>query len=96
MLAVAAICLPIFLYRHVVVRWEGLLLIDYYALYITYLALVALHDPAEATFAAIATYILWPLAGLIAIPLIIGALRRRAAPQSANSPLVEECPVHLR
>jgi hypothetical protein len=59
-------------------------------------ALVALHDPVEPTFAAIATYILWPLAGLIALLLIIGALRRRAAPQSANSPLVEECPVHLR
>ena len=95
MLAVAAICLPIFPYRHAVVRWEGLLLIGYYALSITYLALVALHDPVEPTFAAIATYILWPLAGLIALLLIIGALRRRA-PQSANSPLVEECPVHLR
>jgi len=29
MLAVAAVCLPIFLYRRAVVRWEGLLLIGY-------------------------------------------------------------------
>jgi cation:H+ antiporter len=94
MVAVAAVCLPIFLYRRAVVRWEGLLLIGYYALYITYLALVALRDPMEPTFAAIVTYILWPLAGLIALLLIIGALRHR--PQGTGSPLVEERPVHLR
>lgn len=81
MLAVATVCLPIFLYRRAVVRWEGLLLIGYYALYITYLALVALRDPIEPTFAAIVTYIL-------------GALGHR--PQGAGSPLVEEGPVHLR
>ena len=94
MLAVAAVCLPIFLYRRAVVRWEGLLLIAYYALYIAYLALVALHDPMEPTFAAIATDILWPLAGLIALLLIIGALRQRA--QGAGSPPVEKRQIHLR
>jgi hypothetical protein len=45
----------VFLYRRAVVRWEGLLLIGHYALYITYLALVALRDPMEPTFAAIVT-----------------------------------------
>jgi cation:H+ antiporter len=94
MLAVAAICLPIFLYQRTVVRWEGLLLIGYYAHYIAYLALVALHDPMEPTVAAIATYILWPLAGLIALLLIIGALRQRA--QGTSSPPVEKRQIHLR
>jgi len=94
MVAVAVICLPIFLYRRAVVRWEGLLLIGYYALYITYLALVALHDAMEPTFTAIATYILWPLAGLIALLLFIGALYERA--QGASSPPVEKRQIHLR
>jgi hypothetical protein len=40
------------------------------------------------------SYILWPLAGLIALLLIIGTLRHR--PQGAGSPLVEDRPVHLR
>ena len=53
MLAVAAVCLPIFLYRHAVVRQEGLLLIGYYAL----------QDPMESTLSAIAIYLFCPVAG---------------------------------
>ena len=64
------------------------------ALYIAYLALVALHDAMESTLSAISTYILCPFAGLIALLLIIGALRQR--PHGSSSPPVEERQIHLR
>jgi cation:H+ antiporter len=41
MLAVAILCLPIFITGFVISRWEGLLFLGYYALYVTYLVLDA-------------------------------------------------------
>jgi hypothetical protein len=56
-----------------------------YALYTTYLALNALHDPMEPVFSTIATYILFPLAGLIAFLLLLGALRHGRTPRAVHS-----------
>jgi cation:H+ antiporter len=45
MLAVAIICLPIFISGYAISRWEGVLFLGYYGLYVTYLILdAAQHD----------------------------------------------------
>ena len=45
MLAVAVACLPIFMARYRINRWEGLLFIFYYVVYVLFLVLTAIgHD----------------------------------------------------
>jgi cation:H+ antiporter len=48
MVAVAVLCLPIFLSRASISRWEGLLFLGYYALYAAYIILdAAQHDALD-------------------------------------------------
>lgn len=77
-LAVATLCLPLFLRAYVVSRLEGALLLFYYAVYVTYLVLRASDHPATEGV------VVWFGSGLIplsALVLVIGAargVRRRA------------------
>jgi cation:H+ antiporter len=62
MIAVALLCLPIFITQFTITRWEGLVFLAYYALYTTYIILDAAagHD-AVARFRTLVLTIVLPL-----------------------------------
>jgi cation:H+ antiporter len=80
MLATAMICLPIFFTGFRVVRWEGMLLLGYYAAYILYLCLQsAQHDMLPAFSLTMALFVL-PITVSVLIGLAIwhGVRNRQA------------------
>jgi cation:H+ antiporter len=59
--AVALLCLPIFLSRFSITRWEGLLFLLYYLLYTIYLVLDSGGHDAVTGFSAMVMTIVLPL-----------------------------------
>lgn len=75
MTAVAIACLPIFFSGHRIARWEGALLLAYYAAYVLYLVLAALqHDSLPLFSATMLAYVL-PLTAVTLIVLYVRAVR---------------------
>ncbi len=78
MIAVALACLPIFATGHLIARWEGLLFLGYYAVYVLYLILSATaHDALPAYSAAMLGFVL-PLTAVTLIVLLVRAVRAPA------------------
>jgi cation:H+ antiporter len=61
MIAVAVLCLPIFISRFAINRWEGLLFLTYYMLYTTYIILDATAHDALDEYRSIVLVIVLPL-----------------------------------
>jgi cation:H+ antiporter len=66
MIAVAVVCLPVFVSGGGIARWEGAVFLAYYAAYVTYLALDATRHPLLPAF----SHAMW----LLAIPATVIAL----------------------
>ena len=64
MLAVAFVCLPVFLTAGEIRRWEGALLLGYYAAYTAYLILSAQHHEMLPMFSGVMLLFVLPLTGL--------------------------------
>ncbi len=79
MVAVAAACLPIFLSRGRISRWEGALFVAYYAAYLTYLVLAAIDWPLLPAFQVTMLFFVLPLTGIGIIASVIysGLTRKR-------------------
>lgn len=67
MMAVAVICIPIFLNGHVIWRWEGGLLLGYYVAYVTYQLLNAAHSPTLPLFTWTMRVFVLPLTVIIIV-----------------------------
>ena len=80
MLAVAVACLPILLTGHCIARWEGLLFLGYYVLYVLFLVLSAVdHDGRFLLGQAI----LWFAAPLTLVTLAVSLWRHLTRPARA-------------
>ena len=64
MLAVAFVCLPVFLTAREIRRWEGALLLGYYAAYTAYLILSAQHHEMLPMFSGVMLLFVLPLTAL--------------------------------
>lgn len=81
MLAVALACLPIAFHGYAILRWEGALLLAYYAAYTLYLVLNATQHAALATFSLVMWAFVLPLTVLTLLVIVVRDLhtaRRRA------------------
>jgi len=79
MLAVAVACLPIFLTGHRIYRWEGLLFLFYYGVYLAFLVLTAMdHDGRDL----LAQAVLWFALPLTLITVAISLWRHRSSLRS--------------
>jgi cation:H+ antiporter len=78
MVAVAVLCLPIFLSQFSISRGEGLLFLGYYALYTTYLILDASSHEAFDEFRTIVMTVVLPLTLLTLAAFTLLGRRRRA------------------
>jgi cation:H+ antiporter len=78
MIATAVVCLPIFFTGFVIARWEGALLLGYYAAYLTYLVLgVALRSALPTEVTAIRGFVI-PLTTIaLSLSVVRFALRHR-------------------
>jgi cation:H+ antiporter len=61
MVAVAVLCLPILLSQFTITRWEGLLFLAYYAMYMTYIILDATDHNALEEYRTVVVMIVLPL-----------------------------------
>ena len=86
MIAVAVICLPIFFRGYVISRWEGALLLAYYATYVLYLVLDATQHDLLPAFATIVLSLVVPVTLLLLLVLVAWHVRgeRRAATVGAR------------
>jgi len=76
MIAVAFACLPIFFTGSRISRWEGALLLGYYAAYTLYLVLAAAHHDALTAFGAVMSYFVIPLTALTLTVIVVREIRR--------------------
>ncbi len=76
MVVVAIACLPIFLARGRLSRWEGAIFLLYWTAYMAYLVLRAAEHDALTQFRAVMVYVI-PLTIITLIVLVVHALRRR-------------------
>lgn len=80
MLGVALVCLPVFFSGGRISRWEGGLLLGFYAAYVSVLVLAAGGHPAVATFSAALVWFIIPLAMLgVAISVLTFVRYRKSA-----------------
>ncbi|MFV0441985.1 MAG: calcium/sodium antiporter [Planctomycetaceae bacterium] len=82
MLAVAVACLPVFFTGHMIARWEGLVFLAYYLVYVTYLFLASTGHAWMGSFHAL---LLWIVIPLTVLTLAVGLVRERQARQRAAS-----------
>jgi cation:H+ antiporter len=75
MLAVALVCLPVFLTGREIARWEGALFLGYYAAYVAYLILAAQKHAALGAFSATMLGYVIPLT---VVTLVVATIRRPA------------------
>jgi cation:H+ antiporter len=78
MVAVAAVCLPIFFNGMTVFRWEGGLLLGYFVIYTTYILLRAAEHDALRGFALVVGWVVIPLTGITLVAVTVANLMRRA------------------
>jgi cation:H+ antiporter len=87
MLAVAVLCLPIFFTGYRVARSEGLLLVSFYALYVTFLLAQALEHPAWIdTLLSVVLYQVLPLTAVVFTLAVIRQIQRGRAAAKVVSP----------
>ena len=79
MLAVAAICLPLFFTGSQISRWEGVLLLVYYVAYTTYLIMSAASHVQLSVFANSMLYVVIPLTLLVVGMTVVRSLRKQPA-----------------
>ncbi|MBX3053980.1 MAG: calcium/sodium antiporter [Caldilineaceae bacterium] len=79
MVAVAAICLPLFFTGSRLSRWEGLLLLGYYIAYTAYLILAATRNVRLSVFADAMLYVVIPATLLVVAVTVVRSLRQRAS-----------------
>ena len=78
MLAVAVVCLPVFMAGHRIDRWEGLVFLGYYVVYVLFLVLTAVnHDSRYLLGQAV----LWFAIPLTVLTLTISMWRHRLDPR---------------
>jgi len=85
MVAVAALCLPIFFNGMTVFRWEGGLLFGYFVIYMTYILRRAAEHDALHGFAAIVTWGVLPVTVLTLMAVTAASLRGRARTERQSS-----------
>ncbi len=78
MLAVAVACLPIFLARRRIARWEGMLFLVYYIAYLIYLVLDARGSGVLKTFSQAMVWFVIPMSVLTLVALSVHERRSRA------------------
>ncbi len=78
MLAVAAICLPLFFTGSRISRWEGILLLGYYVAYTVYLIMSATGNVRLSVFADAMLYVVIPATLLVVGVTVVRSLRQRA------------------
>jgi hypothetical protein len=76
MIAVAVLCLPIFFNGMTVFRWEGWLLLGYFALYMTYILLRASLQVVPGGFSALVVWIVLPITILTLLTAMTANLLR--------------------
>ena len=79
MLAVAAICLPLFFTGSRLSRWEGALLLGYYVAYTVYLILAATGNVRLSVFADAMLYVVIPATLLVVVVTVVRSLRASPA-----------------
>jgi len=77
MVAVAAICLPLFFTGSRISRWEGALLLGYYAAYTAYLILSATRNVRLSVFADAMLYVVIPATLLVVAVTVVRSLRAK-------------------
>lgn len=91
MAAVALVLLPIALTRSDVSRWEGALLVGFYAAYITYLVVDATGHDAVEPFSAVMLWFVIPLTALWLVAAVLHELpRRRGRKITAPTPTTSQ------
>lgn len=86
MIAVCAICLPIFFTGGRIERWEGAMLFGYYILYTTYLVLGAIESPYAPMLGKAMLFGLVPLTILILTVSVLNSLRSTPDLPSEEAP----------
>lgn len=74
MFATMLACLPVFIFRHEISRWQGLLLLLWYLIYTAYLVLLSMQHPGLAVFGLL---VFWGLLPLTAAGLLWMLLKRQ-------------------
>ena len=77
MIAVAAICLPLFFTGSRISRWEGVLLLGYYAAYTVFLVMAATRNVRLSVFADSMLYVVIPLTLLVVGVTVVRSVRQR-------------------
>lgn len=77
MIAAALACIPIFFTGGRISRWEGCLLLAYYAAYTAYLILAATEHDALSAFSSVMLYFTIPLTVVTLLVVTIHAIRRQ-------------------
>ncbi|MBO9344706.1 MAG: calcium/sodium antiporter [Chloroflexi bacterium] len=77
MLAVSVACLPVFFTGNQIARWEGLMFIGYYVIYLVYLFLASTQHDALPAFSAIMLLFVLPLTVLTLVITVLRELRMR-------------------
>lgn len=77
MLAVALLCVPVFLSGQRIGRWEGAMLLGYYVAYVTYLVLVATQSAALAWYSPLMLYGAVPVTALVVLANLARAVTQR-------------------
>jgi cation:H+ antiporter len=79
MIAVAAVCLPIFFTGQRIARWEGGLFLGYYVLYTVYLVLSETQAGLSRTLGTAVWTVVIPLTAVTLLASILATLRKRRA-----------------
>jgi cation:H+ antiporter len=84
MVAVAALCLPIFFNGMTVFRWEGGLLLGYFVLYTTYILLRATEHDAMSGFVTVIAWVVLPLTLLTLLTVTVANLVKRGRKKASS------------
>ncbi|MBD3671323.1 MAG: calcium/sodium antiporter [Gammaproteobacteria bacterium] len=79
MIAVALVCLPLFVTGGIISRMEGIVLLGYYVAYTVYLILASSHHAALPMFSAVMLLFVIPLTALSVTLLALNEIRRKKA-----------------
>ncbi len=74
MIAVAVACLPVFMTRGVIARWEGAMFVFFYVIYTMYLIMTS-GDKSPAAWFQTFLWVVFPLAAIVILVSIVTAIR---------------------
>ncbi len=89
MVAVAVICLPIFITGGVIRRWEGGLFLVYYVAYTTFLVLAATQSSLAQWFTMVIAYVVVPVTALVLAASFYQSWRDSSASAEIDTPAGE-------